>query len=269
MASRNYAIAIIVLLAGVAAILSGAIVTSTHVPFAMPDALWTNLHRAIAIAAAAVALLAAVLISSGKSADAKRAIWFACAAFALAAVSGWDYPLSQFEAAWHAVFAHMSTAGVALAAVFLSKSWNAPAVQIDPGPYRALRPAALWTPPVVYLQIVLGAIYRHNMSGVLPHISVAMIVAILTLVTSTLVIQHFSACRPLNRAAVALLTVVLIQICFGIGAFVMRLLDFANTPAFHWIATTHATIGTLVLAASVALAMQAWRYLGGRAAGGA
>jgi hypothetical protein len=47
----------------------------------------------------------------------------------------------------------------------------------------------------------------------------------------------------------------------GIAVFVMLLLNVENTPAFVTITTAHVTVGTLVLAAGVLLAIEASRHL--------
>ncbi len=124
-----------------------------------------------------------------------------------------------------------------------------------------MRPAAVATPVVVLIQILLGALYRHQMTGVMPHMFGAMIVALLTMVVSAIVLQHFSESRPLKQAATMLISAVLAQVCLGIAVFVMLLLNVGDSPAFVWIASAHVTTGTLLLAASVLMALAGWRNL--------
>ncbi len=81
-------------------------------------------------------------------------------------------------------------------------------------------------------------------------------VTLLLMTICIVILQHFGDHGSLRRAAIAGLSIVLVQIAAGIMAFGMRLLDFDNTSWFVAITVTHVTIGTLTLAASVALAMQ-------------
>jgi hypothetical protein len=89
----------------------------------------------------------------------------------------------------------------------------------------------------------------------------AMVVAILALVISVTLIQHFGDQPQLKRSASTLTGVVLAQLCLGIGAFLMLLLGAGNSPAFVWLTTGHVCVGSLTFAASVVAAMQAHRYL--------
>jgi hypothetical protein len=70
----------------------------------------------------------------------------------------------------------------------------------------------------------MGALYRHQILGVMPHMLGAMVVAILALVVSMTLIQHFGDQPQLKSSATGLITVVLAQVCLGIAAFLMLLL---------------------------------------------
>jgi hypothetical protein len=117
------------------------------------------------------------------------------------------------------------------------------------------------TPPVVLLQIVLGAAYRHDMTSVMPHIAVAMGVAFLALIVCSVVLQNFPEPKSMRLAAGALIAIVLTQVCLGIGAFVMLLLGAASTAAFVLVTVAHVMVGASTLAASVVMAMQVWRHV--------
>jgi hypothetical protein len=109
------------------------------------------------------------------------------------------------------------------------------------------------TPAVVFLQIILGASYRHKLIGVMPHLAGAMLVAGLLLIVGTIVLQRFP---QLRATAGTLLGIVLLQVSLGITAFVMRVLDLDHAPAYLPIAVAHITAGSLTLAAATALAIQ-------------
>src|SRR5579883_2489150 len=232
MRARRLAAAAAIL--GLAAIVSGALLTSIGVSLQpgqaapRPDA-----HRVIAITAIALVIAAIVW---GRS---RAALSGALLALLASAAVGWNFPLSPAAAVAHAALAHLFAAG----------------------PFAALRPASLWAPPAVFTQIVMGALYRHQITGIMPHMLGAMAVALLTIVISAILLQNFSASKPLRRAAIALMTAVLVQICFGIAVFLLLLLNAGDTQAFLWLATAHVATGTLVLAASILTAIEVRRHL--------
>jgi len=124
----------------------------------------------------------------------------------------------------------------------------------------SIRRFALAIPPLVLVQTSLGALYRHKATGVLPHMAGAMIVVLLTLLVCVILLQRVNRPGPLRSAAIALVSIILAQITLGIAAFLMRLLDSDQSPAFAWVAVAHVTTGALTLGASVILAMQFWYH---------
>ncbi len=130
---------------------------------------------------------------------------------------------------------------------------------ICPKEAASLRRYALAIPPLVLIQTSLGALYRHNVTGVLPHMGGAMVVVLLTLLVSVILLQRLTEPSPARSAAIALMSIVLVQITLGIAAFLMRLLDSDQTPVFAWVAVAHLTNGALTLGASVVLAMRVAR----------
>ena len=199
-------------------------------------------HIALAAAAFAIAILLAIRDSKA---------WAAVAALAIAAAIGWLRPEA---AVWHAALAQLGVACVALSLV--------PSKKIDPispGQWTALRPAALFTPVAIFIQIVMGAMFRHQETGIMPHMMGAMVVALLALVVSVVILQHFGERRELKIPAAILITVVILQVCLGISAFVLLLLESNSTPVYASIATAHVTVGSIALAASVVMAIQVRR----------
>ena len=243
-------------IAGLAAIVSGAYVTSVAVAvqpgLAQPN---LELHRIIAFLAIAAGI--AVLLARPRSRQLHGLVAALIALIASATV-GWNHPLSPAAAVAHASASHIFTAAVAFA---LIAETAPPKEAIPAGSWTALRPVALWTPAAVFVQIVLGALYRHQITGIMPHMLGAMVVALLTIVVSAILLQHFSQSPALKRAAALLMTAVLLQICLGIAVFLLLLLNASNTSAFVWLATAHVTTGTLVFAASILMSIEVRRNL--------
>ena len=185
--------------------------------------------------------------------------WLLLASIALAALTAWP----SLHVVWHAVFAHSALALATAALVLSAPEWVKPSERVDLGSFRAMRPAAIITPGAILIQISLGALYRHQIIGVMPHMLGAMIVALLTLVVSVILLQHFAVQAQLKSAATSLISAVLTQVCLGIAVFMMLLLNAGNTTVFAWVATGHVFMGTLTLAASVVTALQVFRLYGG------
>jgi heme A synthase len=159
----------------------------------------------------------------------------------------------------HALLAHLFFSLIVVIAVGTSEGWNRTPELVDGNSKPLLRPLAAAIPPIVFLQIALGAAYRYDVTSIMPHMAVAMGVAFLALIGSSVVLQHFRRPVSLRGAAAALISIVLAQVCLGIGAFLMLALNAAGT--FYFVATTvgHVLVGASTLAASVVMAMQVRR----------
>jgi heme A synthase len=246
-------------LAGVAAIVSGAFITSQKVSLqpGQPEPS-AGAHRVIAYLAI---LLICAACAATRSQTRRIVLGGALLCLIAAALTAWTPPLSPGAAVFHAALAHLFTASIAVALVMATPAWNQPVQPLPAGSFTALRPAAVTTPFAVFTQIVLGALYRHQLTGIMPHMLMAMVVALLTLVVSAVVLQNFSESAELKRAAALLLSAVLLQVCLGIAVFLLLLLNGSDTVAFLWLATAHVTTGTLVLATSILMAIEARRRL--------
>lgn len=261
---HRYAILVVVL--AVAAIVAGALITSTGVAARQTQSVVSpvisqELHRTLSIVLTLVALGFAIWTSRTPAHGWLRAVaWSAVVVLAIAAALGWQTPpLSAKIAVFHALLAHIFFSLAVVSAVGTSTSWNSPPELVDGSSKPLLRPLAVVIPPVVFLQIALGAAYRHDMTSVMPHMAVAMGVVFLALIGSSVVLQNFPRPASMRHAAVALISFVLTQVCLGIGAFVMLVLNSAGTLYFVAVTVGHVLIGAATLAASVVLAMEVQR----------
>lgn len=258
--------ALLLIVLAIAVIIAGAFITSTAVAArqthsAVSLVVDAALHRALAISFTLLTMAFAAWISLPPAHRWLRAVaWGSVATLGLSAALGWSpQPLSANAAVAHALLAHLFLSLAVSIAIGTSPAWNRPAEFVDGSGKPMLRPLAVATPPIVFLQIALGAAYRHDMTGVMPHMAVAMGVAFMALIGSSTVLQNFARAASLRRAAAVLISLVLAQFCLGIAAFLMLLLNLAGTPYFVAITVGHVLIGASTLAASVAMAMQVWR----------
>ena len=187
-------------------------------------------------------------------------------AIAIFALNGWVGthglpPLSPAIGVSHAILAHLFFSAIVIIAVLTSPGWTRGPEPVDDLGHTSLRGMALATPFVVLLQITLGASYRHNVTGVLPHMGGALVATILALIVCLIVTQDFADNRSMHSAAVALLSIILTQITLGIVTFTMKLLNFEDTVAFLFSSMLHVMVGSLTLAATVVMAAQVLRNL--------
>ena len=74
----------------------------------------------------------------------------------------------------------------------------------------------------VYLQLILGAAFRHSGIKLLPHLVSAVVVTVLLLWTSARVLTEYSGVAPLRRTARILFVLLLVQLGLGFGAYLTR-----------------------------------------------
>jgi heme A synthase len=112
----------------------------------------------------------------------------------------------------------------------------------------------------IYIQLILGAAFRHHGIKLLPHILCAAIVTFVVLWTVVRVLTEYPKVDQLRRPAVALLSLLMVQLGLGFAAWVMRI-DTVPGLASVWVTAVHVALGALFLATAVVLAIQAWRHV--------
>jgi cytochrome c oxidase assembly protein subunit 15 len=117
----------------------------------------------------------------------------------------------------------------------------------------------------VYLQLVLGAGFRHSGIKLLPHLISAAVVTTLLLWTTTRVLMNFSRVDVLRRPAVVLMGLLVFQLSLGFAAYLTRVQWGKDTvqPELSMVVATvaHVSVGALVLATTLTLALQSWRHV--------
>ena len=117
----------------------------------------------------------------------------------------------------------------------------------------------------VYVQLILGAGFRHSGIKLLPHLVSAVVVTVLVLWTITRVLTNYGTVGALRRPAVVLMALLVTQLGLGFAAYLTRVQwgQDAVQPEMPMVISTvaHVAVGALVLASAVVLAMQAWRHV--------
>jgi cytochrome c oxidase assembly protein subunit 15 len=118
---------------------------------------------------------------------------------------------------------------------------------------------------VLYVQLILGAMFRHHGLSWWPHVLNAVTVAILLGWTAIRALSQYSNVDAVRRPAVTMLSLMIAQLCLGFVAFVTRVAwgHDAVQPELPMVMSTvaHVAAGALLLATSVVLAVQAWRFV--------
>jgi cytochrome c oxidase assembly protein subunit 15 len=165
----------------------------------------------------------------------------------------------------HATLAQLFFSTVVSIAVFTSPWWNgARAVEIDDPGSPSIRTLAVWTLIAVFLQLILGAAFRHKAFGIIPHLFGAAVVTILIFVTAGALKRRFPGVPELRTCARYLHILIGLQLLLGGGAYWSRLYAARfPQPIAVMVALTvvHTVTGALVLAVTLVTALISYRML--------
>ena len=118
---------------------------------------------------------------------------------------------------------------------------------------------------VLYVQLVLGAMFRHHGMSWWPHVVHAGVVSFVLAWTAVRALSVYSHIEAVRRPAILMLSLVIAQLCLGFTAFMTRVAwgRDAVQPEIPMIISTvaHVAVGALLLASTVVLAIQVWRHV--------
>lgn len=151
-------------------------------------------------------------------------------------------------------------------AIFTGRTWveEVPQVELD-----VRRPSlvtlTLLSIFVLYVQLVLGAMFRHRGLSWWPHVVHAALVAIVLTWTSVRALSLYSKIEAVRRPAVTMISLLVAQLLLGFLAFLTRVAwgRDAVQPELPMVVSTvaHVAVGALLLATAVVLAIQVWRHV--------
>ena len=120
----------------------------------------------------------------------------------------------------------------------------------------------LYTIAILYLQLVLGGMFRHRGMSWWPHVVNAVAVALILTWTSVRALISFPRVEAIRRPAALLLFTLMIQLLLGFAAFLTRV-AWAGTQANNPMVLStvaHTSVGALLLAIASVLTIQVWRH---------
>ena len=127
----------------------------------------------------------------------------------------------------HACFAQIVFAAVLGIAVFTSKWWVSEQPQLEDSGTPSIHTIAALNALVIYLQVILGAGFRHKEISIWPHAVGALVVLGVVTWTAVLLRKRFGASRELSRVRILLHAIFGIQFLLGLLAFWSR---WTSTP---------------------------------------
>ena len=174
------------------------------------------------------------------------------------------YDLPPWVSSAHATLAELFFVTVISLAVFTGPWWLGELPSLDDSGSPHLGTLAAWTSALILLQVVLGAAFRHNAFGIIPHVIGAVIVTAMVFWTVLAVSRRFGTVRDLRRAARYLEICLGVQLLLG-GAAYWAVVAARNAvqpvPLYVTITVAHVAVGALTFAASILLTLYTFQIL--------
>ena len=151
-------------------------------------------------------------------------------------------------------------------ALFTGRQWVEEQPQVE---FDSRRPSLLTLTLLsifmLYVQLILGGMFRHHGMSWWPHVLNAVTVSFVLAWTAIRAISVYSHIDAVRRPAIVMLSLLITQLCLGFTAFLTRVAwgRDAAQPELPMVASTvaHVAVGALLLATTVVLAIQVWRHV--------
>ena len=164
----------------------------------------------------------------------------------------------------HALVAQSFFVVVVAIAVFTSRSWSAAHDLKSDDANLPLRKLVAATVGAVLIQLVLGAGFRHQAFGIIPHIVGAVVVTLLIVSTAAVLLGRHKRDDYLTGPGKLAGGLLVIQLGLGVAAYIARLASAGDPqPLEPMISLTvaHLVVGGLTLATMVVLALRCYQVL--------
>ncbi len=118
---------------------------------------------------------------------------------------------------------------------------------------------------ILYVQLILGGMFRHHGLSWWPHVLNAVTVSFVLAWTAVRALSVYSHIDAVRRPAIVMLSLLITQLCLGFTAFLTRVAWGRDTaqPELPMVVATvaHVAVGALLLATTVVLSIQVWRLV--------
>lgn len=164
----------------------------------------------------------------------------------------------------HATLAQLFFSTIVAIAVFTGSWWNGAQPEVEDPATPRVRTLLFWTLVAVFLQLILGAAFRHKGFGIIPHLIGAVIVTVLIFWTAGALKRRFANVPALRGCALGLHILIGVQLLLGAGAYWSRLYGAQfPQPIAPMVALTvvHTVTGALVLATTLVTTLICYRMV--------
>jgi len=263
-------------------LMAGALVTSNDAADSVPDwplaygkiipplvggIRYEYAHRVMAGTVAILTLVLAILLArSGSRLLRNLGITALLLVIAQAVLGGMRVLFHDpaLTATIHAILAQIFFVTVVSLSLFTSQWWNSAPAKLDDTASPPLRTLSAVTAAAIFVQLILGAGFRHGAFGILPHMIGAAVVLFLSIWTSRTVRVRFGTVKQLRLWGILLTSFIGTQFLLGIAAYwavVQEIKAQQPTATYVILTVAHVLVGALTLAASVVLALSAYRVV--------
>jgi heme a synthase len=147
-------------------------------------------------------------------------------------------------------------------AIFTGRtSAAAPNIVLQPKGRRIAR-LALISVGVLYVQLILGGLFRHGGLSWWPHVANSTVVIAMLTWTTFLALSNYKDVHQIRKPARVILILLMVQVCLGSAAFYTRVVHGGKAlqPQLPMVISTvaHVGLGALLLATTVVLTIRAW-----------
>jgi cytochrome c oxidase assembly protein subunit 15 len=259
---------------------AGALVTSRDAALSVPTwpgpamppmvggVLYEHSHRMIAGALGVFTLILAIVVWTKEKRSWLR--WFSAIAVGgvvVQAILGGQVVLRLLHY-WlpvlHACFAQIVFGAVLSIAVFTSKWWVSERPQLEDSGSPSIHSVALLNAAAIYLQVILGAGFRHKEIPIWPHMVGALLVLGVVIWTAVALRKRFGQSRELSNARVMLHAIFGTQFLLGLGAYWSRLTTAdapQPMPVMVSLTVIHTVLGAILFAFSILIVLMCYRLI--------
>jgi cytochrome c oxidase assembly protein subunit 15 len=264
-------------------LIAGALVTSNEAALSVPDwplsygtltppmvggIRYEHSHRVIA---GILGLLSVVLAVWVWAKDERRWLrWLsviAVAGIAAQAVLGGEV-VRQLLHYWlpvmHACFAQIVFAALLSIAVFTSRWWISDQPQLEDAGSPSIHSLAIANAAVIYLQVILGAGFRHKEIPVWPHMLGALIVLGMVIWLAAVLRRRFEKSAAISKTRILLHAILGTQLLLGLGAYWSRVTTAdapQPMPLMVTLTVLHTVVGAILFGVSVLIVLLCYRLV--------
>jgi cytochrome c oxidase assembly protein subunit 15 len=264
-------------------LIAGALVTSNEAALSVPDwplsygtltppmvggIRYEHSHRVIA---GVLGLLSIVLAVWVWAKDERRWLrWFsviAVAGIAAQAVLGGEV-VRQLLHYWlpvmHACFAQIVFAALLSIAVFTSRWWISDQPQVEDTGSPSIHSLAIANAVVIYLQVILGAGFRHREIPVWPHMIGALIVLGMVIWLAAVLRRRFDKSAAISKTRILLHAILGTQLLLGLGAYWSRVTTAdapQPMPLMVTLTVLHTVVGAILFGVSILIVLLCYRLV--------